>query len=162
MGAFLYFGVSGVVVLVADALDEAGIEVPLPQTDLRIRSAFGLEGGGKGGYGYQTRIPLTELPPGSYVLNVEARSRLGTDNKATRQVQFQVVPPQMSRGWVIQTGLARGQLANTPIYLRVKFRSAAYSLKPEQLQKLLAEAKPGDLLLEITTDKGDHIRVTIE
>lgn len=30
--------------LVADALDEAGIEVPLPQTDLRIRSAFGLEG----------------------------------------------------------------------------------------------------------------------
>lgn len=35
-------------------------------------------------------------------------------------------------------------------------------LKPEQLQKLLAEAKSGDLLLEITTDKGDHIRVTIE
>jgi hypothetical protein len=35
-------------------------------------------------------------------------------------------------------------------------------LKPEQLQKLLADAKSGDLLLEITTDKGDHIRVTIE
>jgi hypothetical protein len=35
-------------------------------------------------------------------------------------------------------------------------------LKPEQLQKLLAGAKPGDLLLEVTTDKGDHIRVTIE
>ncbi|WP_257312326.1 hypothetical protein [Geothrix fuzhouensis] len=35
-------------------------------------------------------------------------------------------------------------------------------LKPEQLQKLLADAKPGDLLLEVTTDKGDHIRVTIE
>ncbi|MDP1832417.1 MAG: hypothetical protein Q8K67_10195 [Geothrix sp.] len=35
-------------------------------------------------------------------------------------------------------------------------------MKPEQLQKLLSDAKPGDLLLEITTDKGDHIRVTVE
>lgn len=35
-------------------------------------------------------------------------------------------------------------------------------LKPEQLQKLLRESRPGDLLLEITTDKGDHVRVTIE
>ncbi len=35
-------------------------------------------------------------------------------------------------------------------------------MKPEQLEKLLSDAKPGDLLLEITTDKGDHIRVTVE
>ena len=35
-------------------------------------------------------------------------------------------------------------------------------MKPDQLQKLLSESKPGDLLLEVTTDKGDHIRVTIE
>lgn len=35
-------------------------------------------------------------------------------------------------------------------------------LKPDQIQKLLSESKPGDLLLEVTTDKGDHIRVTIE
>ncbi|HUR33496.1 MAG TPA: VWA domain-containing protein [Vicinamibacterales bacterium] len=49
--------------------------------------------GAKGGYGYSTRVPLTEIPPGLYVLNVEARSRLGTDNVATRQVQFRVVPP---------------------------------------------------------------------
>ena len=49
--------------------------------------------GGKGGYGYTTRVPLSEIPPGSYVLNVEARSRLGTDTTATRQVQFQVVSP---------------------------------------------------------------------
>ncbi len=35
-------------------------------------------------------------------------------------------------------------------------------MKPEQLQKLLSDSKPGDLLLEITTDKGDHIRVTVE
>jgi VWFA-related protein len=48
--------------------------------------------GAKGGYGYTTRVPLSELPPGSYVLNVEARSRLGTDISSTRQVQFRVVP----------------------------------------------------------------------
>lgn len=30
--------------LIADALDEAGIEVPFPQTDLRLRSIFGREG----------------------------------------------------------------------------------------------------------------------
>lgn len=35
-------------------------------------------------------------------------------------------------------------------------------MKPEQLQKLLSDAKPGDLLLEVTTDKGDHVRITIE
>jgi hypothetical protein len=35
-------------------------------------------------------------------------------------------------------------------------------MKPDQLQKLLSDAKPGDLLLEVTTDKGDHVRVTIE
>src|SRR5690606_30346412 len=29
---------------IADALDEAGIEVPFPQTDLRLRSLFGREG----------------------------------------------------------------------------------------------------------------------
>ena len=39
---------------------------------------------------------------------------------------------------------------------------AKKGMKPEQLQKLLSDAKPGDLLLEITTDKGDHIRVTVE
>lgn len=35
-------------------------------------------------------------------------------------------------------------------------------MKPEQLLKLLTDAKAGDLLLEVTTDKGDHIRVTVE
>jgi len=35
-------------------------------------------------------------------------------------------------------------------------------MKPDQLQKLLSDAKSGDLLLEVTTDKGDHIRVTVE
>ena len=30
--------------LIADALDAAGIEIPFPQTDIRLRSVFGQEG----------------------------------------------------------------------------------------------------------------------
>ena len=48
-------------------------------------------GGAKGGYGYATRVPLSDLAPGLYVLNVDAKSRLGNDNVANRQVQFRVV-----------------------------------------------------------------------
>ena len=33
-------------------------------------------GGKRGGYGYTTKIPLKDLAPGSYVLKVEAKSRL--------------------------------------------------------------------------------------
>jgi VWFA-related protein len=46
--------------------------------------------GGKGGYGYTARIPLSEIAPGPYVLKVEARSRLGRDVAVDRQVQFQI------------------------------------------------------------------------
>ncbi|MEQ2009533.1 MAG: DUF2628 domain-containing protein [Limisphaerales bacterium] len=53
------------------------------------------------------------------------------DVKEFLKSQFQAVPPRATRTWVIDTGLARRQLANTPIYLRVKFRSSAYSVKPE-------------------------------
>ncbi len=48
-------------------------------------------GGAKGGYGYTTRVPLSDLAPGLYVLNLDATSRLGKDNVANRQVQFRVV-----------------------------------------------------------------------
>jgi VWFA-related protein len=48
--------------------------------------------GAKGGYGYTSRVPLSEIVPGSYVLNVEARSRLGDSPSTTRQVQFTIVP----------------------------------------------------------------------
>jgi len=48
--------------------------------------------GAKGGFGYTGRVPLGEIAPGSYVLNVEARSRLGDSPSTTRQVQFAVVP----------------------------------------------------------------------
>jgi hypothetical protein len=48
--------------------------------------------GASGGYGYSTRVPLSDLAPGDYVLSVEARSRLGDNVSSTRQVQFRVVP----------------------------------------------------------------------
>ena len=35
-------------------------------------------------------------------------------------------------------------------------------LKLDQLVKLLEAAHPGDMLLEITTDKGDHVKVAVE
>jgi hypothetical protein len=50
--------------------------------------------GSKGGYGYTARIPLGELRPGSYVLRVEGRSRLGQGQTAARDVQFRIVPDE--------------------------------------------------------------------
>jgi hypothetical protein len=44
--------------------------------------------GPRGGYGYRAEVPLTNVPPGLYVLQVEARSRLGPI--AARQVLVQV------------------------------------------------------------------------
>ena len=35
-------------------------------------------------------------------------------------------------------------------------------LKMDQLVKLLENCKPGDMLLEVTTDKGDHVRIAVE
>ena len=49
--------------------------------------------GGKGGYGYTARIPLSEVPPGDYVLNVQARSRLGDNVGVGRQIRIVVAPP---------------------------------------------------------------------
>ena len=41
--------------------------------------------GAKGGYGYAARIPLSEIPPGTYVLNIEAHSRLATRPPSRRK-----------------------------------------------------------------------------
>jgi VWFA-related protein len=51
-------------------------------------------GGKSGGYGYATRVPLKELAPGSYVLKVEARSRLGKTPPVARELQFTVEAPR--------------------------------------------------------------------
>ncbi len=53
--------------------------------------------GNRGGFGFGTRIPLTGLAPGPYVLTVEARSRLGERREATRQVRFTVTAPTVVR-----------------------------------------------------------------
>jgi VWFA-related protein len=50
--------------------------------------------GAKGAFGYTTRIPLTEIPPGPYVLSVQGRSRLGNGNVAERQIQIEIVAPR--------------------------------------------------------------------
>jgi VWFA-related protein len=50
-------------------------------------------GGKTGGYGYSTKIPMKDLPPGAYVLKVEAKSRLG-DTTASRDVRIRVEPPR--------------------------------------------------------------------
>jgi VWFA-related protein len=49
--------------------------------------------GAKGGYGYVARVPLTDVTPGDYVLNVQAKSRLGKDVGVGRQVRIRVTPP---------------------------------------------------------------------
>ena len=46
--------------------------------------------GKRGGYGYVERIPVRDLAPGTYVLKVEARSRLGQGPTVSREVQFSV------------------------------------------------------------------------
>ncbi len=54
-------------------------------------------GGERGGYGHTERIPLKDLGPGVYVLKVEARSRLGKGDTASREVQFTVGPAAAGR-----------------------------------------------------------------
>jgi VWFA-related protein len=51
-------------------------------------------GGKRGGYGYTTRVPLKDLALGSYVLKVEAKSRLGNTPPVARELQFTVEPPR--------------------------------------------------------------------
>ncbi len=56
-------------------------------------------GGKKGGYGYSVRIPLKDIPPGSYVLTVSAKSRLKDTPTAERQLRLIVTAPLVpSRG----------------------------------------------------------------
>jgi len=50
--------------------------------------------GKKGGFGYGSAITLKDYPPGLYVLKVEARSRLGNNATASREVQVTITPPE--------------------------------------------------------------------
>ncbi|MGH9139617.1 MAG: VWA domain-containing protein [Vicinamibacterales bacterium] len=51
-------------------------------------------GGKRGGYGYATRVPMKDLALGSYVLKVEAKSRLGSTPPVARELQFVVEAPR--------------------------------------------------------------------
>jgi hypothetical protein len=43
-----------------------------------------------GGYGFAGRLPLSDLPPGLYVLHVEGKSRVGQNNVAGRDIQVRI------------------------------------------------------------------------
>jgi hypothetical protein len=55
-------------------------------------------GGARGGYGYTARVPMKDLAPGTYVLKVEAKSRLGNTPAAFREIVFKVEPPRGGPG----------------------------------------------------------------
>ena len=57
------------------------------------RSTADLEGK-PGGFGIGTTLALSDFDPGLYVLKVEARSRLGADVSASRDVQIRITPPE--------------------------------------------------------------------
>ncbi|MGH9349689.1 MAG: VWA domain-containing protein [Vicinamibacterales bacterium] len=46
--------------------------------------------GGRGGYGFATRIPLADFAPGTYIIHVEAKSRLAPDTGVGRDVEIRV------------------------------------------------------------------------
>jgi VWFA-related protein len=54
-------------------------------------------GGKRGGFGYGSTMSLKDYPPGLYVLKVEARSRLGNNATASREVQITITLPEDSR-----------------------------------------------------------------
>lgn len=51
--------------------------------------------GGPGGYGFMTRVPLKDVPPGLYVLRIQGRARIGDQVEAMREIVIRVLaPPQ--------------------------------------------------------------------
>jgi VWFA-related protein len=53
-------------------------------------------GGKRGGYGYTTRVPMKDLALGSYVLKVEAHSRVKDAAPVARELQFTVEAPRQA------------------------------------------------------------------
>jgi hypothetical protein len=53
--------------------------------------------GKPGGFGYTTTLSLSDFDPGLYVLKIEARSRLGNDVAASREMQIVITPPVSQR-----------------------------------------------------------------
>lgn len=53
--------------------------------------------GSAGGYGFAARVPLKDVPPGLYVLRVEAQSQFGDRPQAARETIVRVVAPPAAR-----------------------------------------------------------------
>jgi len=51
-------------------------------------------GGKTGGFGIGTTLSLADFEPGLYVIRIEARSRLGNDVKASREMQIRITSPE--------------------------------------------------------------------
>jgi VWFA-related protein len=54
------------------------------------RSSMEISGAATGAFGYSARVPLKDVPPGNYILNVRARSSLN-GGQAERNLPFQVL-----------------------------------------------------------------------
>jgi hypothetical protein len=101
--------------------------------------------GKKGGYGVVVRLPLTDLADGVYVLRMEARSRLGGDKVAAREVQIGVVRPKPAApapaapkpGGMTATSLFRGSRSGITTPRQVFIRTA------EEWTKLWQDHQPG-------------------
>jgi len=86
----------------ADKTHKVDIMTTITSDDAKVvfkneeeRSSTDIQGK-RGGYGYLGRIPLKDLAPGTYVLKLEARSRLGSGPTVAREVQFSVGAPRPS------------------------------------------------------------------
>jgi len=53
--------------------------------------------GKRGGFGYGSTLTLKDYAPGLYVLKIEARSRLGNNATASREVQITITPTEIPR-----------------------------------------------------------------
>ncbi len=91
------------VAVVADVYDRAGSTLHIVDIVTAVKSRDGKVlseqkderssadlGGAVGAYVHQARVPVGDLQPGTYVLSVEARSRLG--QTVSRQIEFDVIP----------------------------------------------------------------------
>ena len=67
-------------------LDEAGKALVSMSDERRSEELQG----GKGGYGYHTNLELKDLPPGRYVLRVDAETLLKDGGTASRELEFTV------------------------------------------------------------------------
>jgi hypothetical protein len=70
--------------IVTTVANEQG-QVVYRHQDTRSTGEIQAAAGTTGGFGYAVKVPLTDIPPGSYVLTIEVRSTLDVDkDKAVR------------------------------------------------------------------------------